>query len=69
LYADFSESKLSKIAAKDDGVVIYAYGLHDGHSTTAVMRAIPWGYEKIYFFREGFPGWKAAGLPADTLSK
>jgi TolB-like protein/rhodanese-related sulfurtransferase len=69
LYADFSESNLSKIAAKDDEVVVYAYGLHSGLSTTAVMRAVPWGYTKIYFFREGFPSWKAAGLSVETVSK
>jgi rhodanese-related sulfurtransferase len=69
LYADFSELNLSKIAAKDDEIVVYAYGLHSGHSTTAVMRTISWGHKKIYFFREGFPGWKAAGLPVETVSK
>ena len=69
LYADFSEPNLSKIAAKDDEVVVYAYGLHSGHSTTAVMRATSWGRTRIYFFREGFPGWKAAGLPVETVSK
>jgi adenylate cyclase len=69
LYADFSEFNLSRIGAKDDEVVVYAYGLHSGYSTTAIMRAITWGYEKIYFFRGGFPAWKAAGLPVDTLSK
>ena len=69
LYADFSESKLSKIATKDDEVVVYAYGLHSGHSSTAVMRAVSWGYTKIYFFREGFPIWKAAGHPVETVSK
>jgi len=69
LYADFGESNLSKVATKDDEVAIYAYGLHSGHSTTAIMRAVSWGYKKIYFFREGFPGWKAAGLPVDAVSK
>lgn len=69
LYADFSESRLSEIAANDDEVVVYAYGLHSGHSSTAVMRALSRGYTKIYFFREGFPAWKTAELPVETASK
>ena len=69
LYADFSESNLVKLAGKDDEVVVFAYGLNSGHSTTAVMRAGSWGYKKVYFFREGFPAWKAAGLAVETVAK
>ena len=68
LYADFSESNLAELAAKDDEIVIYADGLHTGRSTTAVMRALSWGYEKIYFFRGGFPAWKAAGFTVELDS-
>ncbi len=69
LYADFSESNLSEIATKDDEIVVYAYGLNSGHSTTAVMRAISWGHKKIYFFRDGFPGWKTAGYAIEVAPK
>ena len=32
-------------------------------ASLAVGKAIDWGYQKVYYFRDGFIGWRAAGLP------
>jgi len=29
-------------------------------SAEACEKAVSWGWEKIYYFRDGYPGWKAA---------
>ena len=68
LYHDFGEAKLSDIATKGEEVVIYARGLSNGYSTKAVATAVSWGFKKVYFFREGLPGWKAAGYPVEAPS-
>ena len=32
-------------------------------SSKACAKAVGWGFEKVYYLREGLPGWKAAGYP------
>jgi rhodanese-related sulfurtransferase len=32
-------------------------------STQASAKALFWGYKKVFYFRDGFSGWKAAGYP------
>lgn len=56
-----SEAELSKIVSKDQDVVIYGYGSH--LRPYAVAEAVFWGYKKVYYFRDGFSGWDAAGYP------
>ena len=51
---------------KDEEVVIYCHGPSCGHSSIACANAVSWGYTKVYYFRDGFPGWKAAGHPTST---
>lgn len=64
LYSDFTDAALSALIAKDEEVVLFAEET-GGSKTSAIAtaRAVNWGFEKIYYFREGFPGWKAAGFP------
>jgi TolB-like protein/class 3 adenylate cyclase/rhodanese-related sulfurtransferase len=69
LYYDFTEAELSKVVDKDGEVVIYAHGPKSGRSTRATATAVAMGFENVYFFREGFPGWKAAGYPIETPSE
>jgi TolB-like protein/class 3 adenylate cyclase/rhodanese-related sulfurtransferase len=69
LYHDFTEAKLTKVVAKDEEVVLYACGPGCGVSTRAVASAVSMGFKKVYFLREGFPGWKAAGYPIEVASK
>ncbi|MDJ0982503.1 MAG: adenylate/guanylate cyclase domain-containing protein [Kiloniellales bacterium] len=69
LYHDFSEEKLTKLVAKEDPLVIYASGLRSRESGAASARAVSWGFENVYFFREGFPGWRGAGYAVEVASQ
>jgi len=59
----FSEAALSQVVAKDQEVVIYCSGPRCLRSSKACAKAVGWGFEKVYYLREGLPGWKAAGYP------
>ena len=64
LFEDFTESKLADIAAKDQEFVIIAHGSAvSPRSARASARAVHWGFTKVYYFRDGFAGWKSAGYP------
>jgi rhodanese-related sulfurtransferase len=62
VYTEFTEENLSASVAKDEKVVMYGRGVGP-HTARACARAASWGFEKIYYFREGFIAWKAAGYP------
>ncbi len=36
-------------------------------ASLAVGKAVDWGYTEVYYFRDGFIGWRAAGHPVDTV--
>jgi rhodanese-related sulfurtransferase len=65
----FTEAALGEVATKDQEVVIYAWHYKDGpwyeRSSETCKRAVSWGFKKVYYFRAGFPGWKAAGYPSE----
>ena len=61
----FGESKLAKVASKDQEVVIYCDGPTCNRSSRACKMAVSWGWKKAYYFRDGYPGWKAAGYPSE----
>jgi rhodanese-related sulfurtransferase len=65
LYNVFSEATLTEVAGKDEEVVIYCHGPSCGLSATACANAVSWGFKRVYYFRDGFPGWKAAGYAAE----
>ena len=69
LYHDFSEEKLTKVVAKEDPLVIYASGLRSRESGAASARAVSWGFENVYYFHEGFPGWRGAGYAVEVASQ
>ena len=56
----FNESSLAEVADKDQEVVLYCNGHSCIASSEACKKAVSWGWEKIYYFRDGYPGWKAA---------
>jgi rhodanese-related sulfurtransferase len=62
-YKDFSKIELSRIVGKDDEVVIYSINSDAPPAPYAVAQAVFWGYKKVYYFRDGFYGWKVAGYP------
>jgi len=64
LYA-ITEAALMEIVGKDEEVVFYCGGTDCSLSPNACARALTWGYEKVYYFAEGKPGWEAAGYPLE----
>ena len=65
----FTEAALGEVATKDQEVVIYAWHYRNGpwyeRSSETCKKAVSWGFKKVYYFRAGYPGWKAAGYPSD----
>ena len=59
------EAKFVKVAKKDQEVVIYCRGSSCTRSPLAISKAKSMGFEKLYYFREGYPGWKSAGHPIE----
>ena len=60
-----NETELAKVASKDQEVVIYCDGPSGSRSSTACGLAVSWGFKKVYYFREGYPGWEAAGYSSE----
>ena len=65
LFAAFKKPRLSKIVSQDRPVVIYCAGPGCKRSSKACAKAVSWGYKTVYYFRTGYPAWKAAGYPSD----
>lgn len=70
IHMDVKTDKFSKTALlgevkTDEAVVFYCNGVKCGRSSEACKKALGWGYKKVYYFREGFPGWKKAGYPVE----
>jgi len=65
LHHNFDEGKLAGVVAKDKDVVFYCNGEHCLRSSEAAEQAVGWGWNKVHYFRDGFPAWKAAGYPAE----
>jgi len=63
LFNVFSEARLSKIVGKNEEVVFHCAGPSCGRSAGACVSAVSWGFTRVYYFRDGFPAWKAAGHP------
>lgn len=61
----FSEASLGKEMKKDEAAVIYCNGPSCLRSSKASIKAVGWGFSKIYYFRDGFPAWKSAGYPTE----
>jgi TolB-like protein/tetratricopeptide (TPR) repeat protein len=63
---DFNEVLLSKIAQKNQEVVLYSSQDRESELiTSAVALAVTWGYEKLYYYKDGLKRWEKAGYPID----
>ncbi len=60
-----SEASLSAVVKKDQEVVLYCNGASCMRSSKASKKAVSWGFTKVYYYRGGFPAWKAAGNPVE----
>ncbi len=61
----FSKEALLEEAKFDEPVVFYCNGIKCGRSAEACKKAISFGYKQVYYYREGFPGWKSSGYPVE----
>lgn len=61
----FTEAALGELAPKDGEVVLYCNGPKCHRSYNSTVKAVGWGYSKVYYFRDGFPGWQSAGFPVE----
>lgn len=62
---DLTEASLGKEVKKTEAVVMYCNGESCLRSAKGAEMAVGWGYSKVYYFRDGFPAWKAAGYPVE----
>ncbi|WP_282611172.1 rhodanese-like domain-containing protein [Pelagibius sp. Alg239-R121] len=66
LKSNFSEETLvAELGGKDKEMVVYCNGVKCGLSAKACEQAVAWGFTKVYYFREGYPGWNDAGYPVE----
>lgn len=61
----YSPETLADEVKKDEAVVIYCNGEKCLRSSVAAKKAVKWGWSKVYYYRDGFPAWKAAGNPVE----
>ena len=61
----FSEATLGKEVKKADPVVFYCNGVSCMRSSKASKKAVGWGFTNVYYYRLGYPDWKAAGYPTE----
>ena len=64
----FSQAALLAVVRRDEGVVIHCEGVKCLRSSKACVKAVEWGFTKVYYFREGFPAWRAAGFPTQATT-
>ncbi|MCG7982770.1 MAG: rhodanese-like domain-containing protein [Candidatus Thiodiazotropha lotti] len=50
---------------KDEAVVFYCNAEGCDRSSWGAALAVEWGWSKVYYFRDGFPGWTTAGYPVE----
>jgi len=61
----FSPETLEAEVKKDEPVVFYCNGEKCMRSSKATAKAVKWGWSKVYYYRDGFPAWKAEGNPIE----
>lgn len=60
-----TEEALAAEVNKNEPVVFYCNGHKCLRSSKASAMAASWGWKKVYYYRDGFPAWKAAGNPVE----
>jgi rhodanese-related sulfurtransferase len=65
LKTQFNQEALAAEAKTDAPIAFYCQGPKCGRAAVAAEKALAWGYQQVYYYREGFPGWKKAGYPVE----
>ncbi|HKL78462.1 MAG TPA: rhodanese-like domain-containing protein [Gammaproteobacteria bacterium] len=60
---------LRQVAAKDEPVVFYCNGTDCARSSNSAALAVKWGWDKVYYYRRGFPAWQDADYPVATAEQ
>lgn len=63
--SNYSSDSLAVEVPKNEQVVLYCNGAKCLRSSVASARAVEWGWTRVYFYRDGFPAWQAAGHPVE----
>ena len=61
----FSPKTLEKVVSKSEPVVFYCNSVKCHRAAKASKKAVSWGYQKVYYFRGGYPAWKNALEPIE----
>lgn len=62
----FSKESLSAEAGLSDPIAIYCQGPKCKRASVGVKKALSWGFKEVYYYRDGFPGWKKEGYPVEA---
>ena len=62
----FSKDSLSAEAGLSDPIAIYCQGPKCKRAAVGVEKALGWGFKEVYYYRDGFPGWKKEGYPVEA---
>lgn len=60
-----NEKSLAHVADKNQAVVIYCNSTGCMRSSKASVKAVEWNYKRIYYYRLGYPDWKAHGFAVE----
>ncbi len=63
--AVYNTDALNALAAKDEAIVSYCNGERCLRSSKTAEDLVKLGYQKVYYFRDGFPAWSDAGYPIE----
>ena len=59
-----SEAVIARyVKSKDTPVLFYCNGLKCGRAAHAVIKAVQWGYQNVYYYALGLEEWKQRELP------
>ena len=62
---DFTQENLKKILNYYDSFVIYCNGPKCLRSSQGTIKAVEWGYKKVFYYRDGFPAWFKGNNPLE----
>ncbi len=53
------------IGRKNEPIIVYCNGVNCPLTQEAIEKLKSYGYTNLYYYRDGFPAWKAAKLPME----
>lgn len=59
----FNEMSLNAAISPQEPFVVYCNGPSCLRAGKAASKAVKWGYDKVYYFRDGIPAWEKASFP------